>query len=92
MRGIELFIILAVTALYFTIVTRSERFDQLVPNAEFFAGFFKERLTRSFIGVEAIRKLGSVVCLNTFDQVREFLEAMSEKERRGIGAVLLKSF
>ena len=81
MRGIELFIVLAVTAFYFPVMSGRVRLDQLVPNAEFFAGFLKERLARCFIGVEAIRKLGTVVCLNTFDQVRELFEAMSEKDR-----------
>ena len=91
-RGIELFIILAVTALHFSVVARCVWLNQFVPNAELFTGLFKERLTRGLVGVEAIRKLRTVVCLNALDQIRKLLKAMSEKNRRRISAVLLKCF
>ena len=40
--GIEVFLILAVAALHFTVVARRVSPDELVPDAEIGSGFFKE--------------------------------------------------
>lgn len=92
MRGIEFFVILAVTALHFAVVARGARFDQFMLNTELPAGLFKESNLRCSAVVESIRKLRTVIGLDTFDQVRKLFKSMFEKNSRGIGADLVKSF
>lgn len=92
MRGIEFFVILAVTALHLAVVARGARLDQFMLNTELPAGLFKESKLRCSAAVESIRELHTVIGLDTFDQVRKLFKAMFEKNCRGIGDDLVKCF
>ena len=89
-RSIKFFVVFTVTAFHFAVVPWGIGTDELVADAKLFQLQFKER---GFIGAfrqEAVGKLGAVVRLNTFNEVRELLHNMSQEDGRGIGAVFLK--
>ena len=78
------------TALHFAVVTWGIGTDELVADTQLFQFQLKER---GFIGAlwqEAVGKLGAVVGLDTFDEVRELFHDMAQEDGRGIGAVFLK--
>lgn len=90
MRSIEFFVIFTVAALHFAIVTWGVWTDELVTDTKLFQFQLKER---GFIGAlrqEAVRKLGAIVRLDTFNEIRELFHNMAQEGSRGIGAVLLK--
>ena len=64
--------------------------DRLVTDTKLFQFQLKER---GFIGAlrqEAVRKLGDIVRLDTFNEIRALFHNMAQEGSRGIGAVLLK--
>ena len=42
--------------------------------------------------METVGKFETIVCLDTFDQIRELLKAVPEKDGRGISAALIERF
>ncbi len=91
-RNVEFLIILAVTVLHLAIVLRGKRLDQFVPDTKLHKYFLKQR-QRLFAAVaQAIGKFKTIVRLNTFNGIGEFLHHMKKELRGRIGAVLLKGF
>lgn len=90
MTGIKVLVVLAMTALNLTIMSRCERSDFLMPDAEFSQGFFKEGEGLLFAVSHPIGKLKTVVGLNTLDRIGELFYHMLEKLCGGVGTVLLK--
>ena len=60
-------------------------------DTELFQFQFKESRLVGAFGQKAVGKLGAVVRLNTFNEIRNFFHNMAQENGRGIGAVLLKS-
>ena len=92
MRSIEFFVILTVTAFYFAVMSGSVRLDQLVTNTKILTGFFEKGQFGSGGVVETVGEFETIVCLDTFDQIRELLKAVPEKDGRGISAALIERF
>lgn len=90
MGGVEPFVILPVTALYFTVVSGRIWPDQLVPDAVAFQIYLKERWLVS-MGGKAVGELCSVVRLDAFYGTGERFHQMLQKHGRRIGAVFFKS-
>ena len=92
MRSIEFFVILTVAAFNFAVMSGSVRLDQLVTNTKILTVFFEKSQFGSGGVVEAISEFETIVCLDTFDQIRELLKAVSEKDGGGISAALIERF
>ena len=78
-RGIEIFVVLAVAALNLAVVARGEDPDKLVLDAEIVKGLLKERGPHGFRAVHPVCELGAIVRLDAFNRIREFLYAMADK-------------
>ena len=74
MRSIKLLVVLAVGTLHFTVMSRRERLDQFVPDTKLGKGVLKERLFGAFLGIQPVCELRSVVGLDAFDGIGEFLD------------------
>ena len=82
MAGIEFFIIFSVAALYFAVVPWSKRLDLFVADIKLRECFLKEG-KRFFLAVaHLVCEFKTVIRLNTFDRIGEFLYYMFEKLRR----------
>ena len=67
MAAIKLVVILTVTALDFTVVSRSVWFDELVPDTKLRQSYFKQRWFVSLAHGEPVCKFRSVVSLYALD-------------------------
>lgn len=75
-----------------TIVPRSERFNEFVPDAECFQLLLEQMLHRRLIGNESLGKFSAIVGLDTENLKRSSFDQMFQKDSGGIRAVLPKSF
>ena len=76
----------------FSVVPRGKGLNELVPDTEVKTRLFKHRDSISPIRVQPVCKLGSVVCLNALDLVRELFSAVLEEHCGRISAVFFKCF
>ena len=90
MRSIEVFVVLAMTALDLTIVSGSIGLDELVPDAQLSQSLLKESGNVSFRVIEPVSKLRTIICLNTRNGVGETLHTVLDELRRGVGTVFLE--
>lgn len=90
MRGVELLVILAVTAFHLAIMSGRIRANQLVANPETRQLLLKQRGCISSLWQKALCKFCAVVCLNAFNGVGKSLNHVPEEHSGGIGAVLFK--
>ena len=90
-RSIKFFVVFTVTTLHFAIVAGCVWTDKLVADAKPFQLQLKERGLIGAFRQEAVRKLGSVIRLDTFNAIRELFHNMTQENGRGIGIVFLKS-
>ena len=80
MRGIEFLVVFTVAAFYFSVMTRSVRTDQLVPDAEFIQSGFKDRRRGVSFGQKFFRELWSIVRLDALNEEGEFFCNMADKQ------------
>ena len=92
MGSVELFIILAVTALHFSVVSWGVRPDELVPDAKALKLFFKERRFITPPWEQSVGEFSAVVRLDALDGKGELFDHMSQENSGGIGAVFLEGF
>lgn len=91
MGCIKTLIILPMTSLYFSIVTRCKGPDEFMPYPMCFQVLLKEsRLVP--VRSKAVGKFGSIIRLDAFDGERERFYQVFHKLRRRIGAMFLKGF
>ena len=90
MGGIELFVILAVTALYFAIVPGCIWADEFVTDAQTLKLQLKEGWLVTSFGKKTVGKFGAVVRLDTFNGKGKPFDHMAQENGGRIGAVLLK--
>ena len=76
MDSIEVFVVFAMAALHLPIMSGSERFNAFVLNTKPIQCNFKERFPVGALRVEPIGKLRAVVCLDTFNGIREAFYAV----------------
>ena len=89
--GIEAFLVLAVAALYFSIVSWRVGTDELVSDTQLGGSGLKQSREIPLAVGEAIGKLKTIVCLDTLhpDPSADIpLEQLFEKIRGGIGGLL----
>ena len=93
MRGIKAFVILAMTAFYFPIVSwgKGRIFLCLMPNSFSFTLKKSKVFVKPCFG-ESFSEFGAVICLHTFNRHRESLNEMHQKYHGRVGAVLFKGF
>ena len=92
MGSVELFIILAVTALHFSIVSWGVRPDELVSDAKALKLFFKECRFITPPWEQSVGEFSAVVRLDALDGKGELFDHMSQENSGGIGAVFLEGF
>ena len=90
MRGIELFIIFSMTAFHLPVMSRRKRTNLFMPDSELFQRFFKERRLLFLAVSQLICELESIIRLNAFNGVREFLYNVLKKHSRGICVLFFK--
>ena len=90
MGSVEFLIIFAVATLHLAVVSWSERLDLFVADAELCQCFLEESQRLLFAVSHFVGKLKSIVRLDTYNGIGEFLYHMHKKLRRRIGALLLK--
>ena len=73
MRGVEFLIVFSVAALYFAVVPWRVRTDEFMANAHTFQFQFKQRRFITASWQQAVGKFRAIVCLDTFNGIREFL-------------------
>ena len=83
MRSVEVFVILAMAALDFTVMPRGKRSDAFVLDAKLSQGTLEQRGTNGFRSVHFICEFRSVVSLDTFNRIRKALDTMSDKGSGG---------
>ena len=79
MRSVEVFVILAMAALNFTVMPWGKRSDAFVLDAKLRQGALEQRGTNDSRTVHFICKFRSVVSLDTFNRIRKALDTMSDK-------------
>ena len=90
MGGIELFVILAVAALDFSIVPGCIWADGFVTDAKTLKFQFKERRLVTSFWKQTVGKFGAVVGLDTFNGKGKSFDPVTQETGGRIGAVLLK--
>ena len=92
MRGIKSFVILAMTAFYFSFVSwgKGTNLFCLMPNS--FITLKKSKVfVRTCFG-ESFSEFGAVICLHTFNRHWKSLNEMHQKYHGRVGTVLFKGF
>ena len=79
MGSVEFFIVLAVAALNFAIVSRGIGADQFVLNPQFSQCFLKKGLSLCCGGVETVREFRAVVRLDALNGKGELSDKMADK-------------
>ena len=93
MRGMKAFVILAMTAFYFPIVSWGKGTNLFVLDAQFLS--FTLKTSKIFVKTcfsESFSEFGAIICLHTFNRHRESLNEMHQKYHGRVGAVLFKGF
>ena len=88
--SIELLVVFSVAAFHLAVVPGRKRFDLFVADAELRQCFLEEGKRLCVVPTHAVGKFKPIVCLDTFDGIRELFNHMQKKLCRRIGAVLLK--
>ncbi len=91
-EGIEVFVVFAVTALDLTVMPGSERFNAFVMNTKAIERYFKERFLVGALRVEAVCKLGAIVCLDALNSIRKAFHTMLNELRGRIRIMLFEGF
>ena len=81
MQSVELFVVLAVAAFHFAIVSWGVWPYEFVADAQFLQGLLKECKAVRTSGKKPVGKLCTVVCLHAFNAERELLHYMEKKHR-----------
>ena len=89
-RGIELLVILAVRALYLTVVPGCANTNEFVTNAELTERLFKKCFSVGAAGILAVGEFKTVVRLYALNGIRETLYAVLDELCGRVSAVLLK--
>ena len=79
MCGVEIFIVLAVTALHFAVVPGRVGPDEFMTDAQLFQCHLKERLFLCALRVEPVGELGAIVRLDTLNGIGELLRTVADK-------------
>ena len=90
MGSVEFFVILAVAALHFAVVSRCIWADEFVADTKALKLFFKERRLGASFLEQTVGEFAAVVRLDTLDGKGEFFDHMAQENSGGIGAVFLE--
>lgn len=90
MGSIELFVILAVAALHFSIVSGRIWPDEFVADTKALKFFFKKRRFITPLWEQSVGEFGAVVRLDALDGKRELFDHMAEENGGRVGAVFLE--
>ena len=90
--SVEFFVILRVTAFHLPVMAWGICANLLVPDTELREGFLKERQGFVLAVAHFIGEFKSVICLDAFNCVGEFLHHMFKKLGGRIGALLFECF
>lgn len=89
-RSVEFFVVFTVATFNFTVVPRSVRTNQLVPDAELLQSFLKERWPLAAFWKKSIREFGAIIGLDAFNNIWKLFHDMTQKSGRRVSAVFLK--
>lgn len=90
--GVELFVVLSVTAFHLAVMSRCKGTDLLVPDAELSQCFLKECQWFFLTVAHFVGKLKSIIRLDTFNGIRKLFYHMLDKLGGRIGTLLLEGF
>ena len=79
MGRIEVLVVFAVTAFDLSVMPGRIRFNQLVPDTELRQRYLKERRLGAVFGIQPVRELRTIICLDAFNRIGELFYAMLDK-------------
>ena len=82
MRRIKLLVVLAVAALYFSIVSGGKWLNKFVLDSQVIKGFLKQSLLPGAVRIKTIGKFKSVVSLDTLNGIRKCLDYVLDEFSR----------